>query len=64
MLTKNIVLYTATAIAIAALTGCATTTTPVDRHQHQRDAKQGATMPEAAAGATAPKLLHDHREWK
>jgi hypothetical protein len=29
-----------------------------------RDAKQGTTYPSAAAGETARKPLHDHREMK
>ena len=64
MLIKNIVLYGATAIAIAALTGCATNSTPVDRHQHLRDAKQGPGYAAPVGNTTTPKPLHDHREWK
>ena len=57
------VLFIAAAAALA-LNGCATGTTPSEPHQHMRDAKQGATYPSAAAGATAPKPLHNHREFK
>lgn len=57
-----------TLIAVAAvsfaLSGCATGSSPAEPHQHMRDAKQGTTLPSAATGATAPKLLHDHREMK
>lgn len=58
---KTLVAAAATAFA---LSGCATGTAPAEAHQHMRDAKQGSTYPSAAAGATAPKPLHDHREFK
>lgn len=54
----------AAAAAAVALNGCATGAAPAEPHQHLRDAKQGVTLPSPAAGATAPKLLHDHREMK
>ena len=54
----------AAAAAALALNGCATGTAPTEPHQHMRDAKQGTTLPSPAAGATAPKPLHDHREMK
>jgi hypothetical protein len=49
--------------ALLGLSGCASTGT-AERHQHMRDAKQGSTLPDAAAGQTVRKPLHDHREMK
>ena len=51
------------AAGLLALSGCAGTGT-AERHQHFRDAKQGSTLPEPAAGQTVRKPLHDHREMK
>ena len=56
--------FVATAATALALNGCAAGTAPSEPHQHMRDAKQGTTLPSPAAGASAPKLLHDHREMK
>jgi hypothetical protein len=56
-------LVTLSAGALLGLSGCASTGTP-ERHQHLRDAKQGNTLPEPAAGLTVRKPLHDHREMK
>jgi hypothetical protein len=52
-----------TALSVA-LSGCATGSSPAEPHQHMRDAKQGSTLPTAAASTPAPTLLHDHREMK
>ena len=57
-------------LAFAGLSGCASTdsgaaagSSIAERHQHMRDAKQGA--PASTAPIVAPKkLLHDHREMK
>jgi hypothetical protein len=57
-------------VGFAALGGCASTdggaaagSSIAERHQHMRDAKQGA--PASTAPIVAPKkLLHDHREMK
>lgn len=65
-------LATAAAIALTgALGGCATPGAAdqpgpyAGRHNHLRDAKQGAAVPVSPeSGAPAAKLLHDHREWK
>jgi hypothetical protein len=50
----------------ATLGGCATPSSsdPAERHQHMRDAKQGATMPYQVPSETPRKPLHDHREMK
>jgi hypothetical protein len=73
---ENIMLKTKTIVAALAivgsvgLSGCASTDSAAaagssiaERHQHMRDAKQGA--PASTAPIVAPKkLLHDHREMK
>jgi len=66
MLASKWLLRIAAVAAVAALGACASTTGDVsaDRHQHLRDAKQGPALAAAPAAATAPTLLHDHREMK
>ena len=61
MSTLNILVAAAAALA---LIGCATSSGPVDPHQHFRDAKQGAPLPTPVAGSTAQKPLHDHYDFK
>lgn len=52
------------AAAATLLTACAATGPGVvEKHNHMADNKQGVAYP-AATGASAPKPLHDHREWK
>ena len=59
-------LYRAAAVAaIGVLGACALPGAPsAERHQHLRDAKQGPVLSYAPVQATAPALLHDHREMK
>lgn len=63
MLTRKL-LAVAAAVASAALTGCATTASVAQPHQHMRDAKQGFTYPAPAEGQVVRKPLHEHREMK
>lgn len=58
-------------LGLGGLSGCATTDDTAangqsiaERHQHNRDAKQGAAASTSAAQQPAQKPLHDHRETK
>ena len=64
MFTKKSILYVAATASLLGLAACATpSTTTADRHDHNRDNKQGVAM--TSSDSTAPvKPLHDHRDWK
>lgn len=71
MLNAKLLATAAAIVLTGTLGGCATPGTAgplgpyAGRHDHVRDAKQGPALsvsPESRA--PAPKLLHDHREWK
>ena len=64
MRTSRYLLAGLAAALLVGLSGCATpTTTTADRHDHNRDNKQGAAY--TSSGSTEPvKPLHDHHEWK
>jgi hypothetical protein len=62
MLRKTLISAIAAASAVG-LSACASPTTS-ERHNHNRDAKQGTAYPVPASDETAKKPLHDHREMK
>jgi hypothetical protein len=72
MLKTQKILIALAVLASAALSGCATTDgaaaagpSMAERHQHMRDAKQGAAASTLPIDSTvARKPLHDHREMK
>jgi hypothetical protein len=65
MFASKWVMRLAAVAAIGALSACASPTGPsAERHQHLRDAKQGASVTYTPSQTPAPALLHDHREMK
>ena len=66
MLSRRALIPAVMIVFTSLLSACATSpsTDPADRHQHMRDAKQGATMPYQAPAEDVRKPLHDHREMK
>jgi len=71
MLNMKLLATTAAIVLTGALGGCATPGAGdqpgpyAGRHNHLRDAKQGPGLSVSlVTGMPAPKLLHDHREWK